>query len=48
MYLKKKLAQPEIFLIWRNRKKIKFGDFRQIAPIAPNFLGAKICPNKVD
>ena len=30
--------------------KKKFGDFRQIAPIAPiapNFLRAKICPNKV-
>ena len=25
MYLKKKLTQPEFFLIWRNRKKIKFG-----------------------
>ena len=34
-------------LIWRSEKKIKFGDFCHFAPVAPNFLGAKIYPNKV-
>ena len=34
-------------LIWRSEKKIKFGDFCHFAPIAPNFLRAKIYPNKV-
>ena len=34
-------------LIWRSEKKIKFGDFCHFAPIAPNFLRAKIYLNKV-
>ena len=34
-------------LIWRSEKKIKFGDFCHFALIAPNFLHAKIYPNKV-
>ena len=34
-------------LIWRSEKNIKFGDFCHFAPIAPNFLHAKIYPNKV-
>ena len=29
-------------LIWRSEKIIKFGDFCHFAPIAPNFLRAKI------
>ena len=33
-------------LIWRSEKIIKFGDFCHFAPIAPNFLRAKIYPNK--
>ena len=34
-------------LIWRSQKKVKFGDFCHFAPVVPNFLGAKIFPNKV-
>ena len=34
-------------LIWRSEEIIKFGDFCHFAPIAPNFLRAKIYPNKV-
>ena len=34
-------------LIWRSEKKIRFGDFCHFTPIAPNFLRAKIYPNKV-
>ena len=35
-------------LIWRSEKKIKFGaDFCHFVPIVPNFLRAKIYPNKV-
>ena len=34
-------------LIWRSEEIIKFGDFCHFAPIAPNFLRAKIFPNKV-
>ena len=36
-----------IDLIWRSEKIIKFGYFCHIVPIAPNFLHAKIYPNKV-
>ena len=34
-------------LTWRSEKIFKFGDFCHFAPIAPNFLRAKIYPNKV-
>ena len=35
-------------LIWCKEKIIKFGDFCYFAPIAPNFLRAKIYPNKTN
>ena len=45
MYLKKKIgAARKFFNLAQPEKKIKFGDLRQIAP---KFLCAKICPNKV-
>ena len=31
-------------LVWRSEKVIKFGDFCHFAPIATNFLRAKIYP----
>ena len=34
-------------LIWCSEKIMKFGDFCHIAPFVPNFLRAKIYPNKV-
>ena len=43
----KKIIKFSANLIWRSEEKIKFGDFCHFAPVAPNFLPAKIYPNKV-
>ena len=47
IWFSEKIIEFGADLIWLSEKKNKFGDFCHFAPIATNFLRAKIYPSKV-